>query len=406
MTEIALGIGVVAVVLVFQGFFSGSEMALVAANRAKLEHAAKEGSRGAAKALDLLEHEDQLLGTCLIGTNISLITGATIVSGMVLSTGRPEWMATLLFAPFALLLGEAIPKTVYQHHATTIAPVVAWPLRGAQILFTPMLWIVGGWASVLKRLVGRDTHPSREELMMLLDADEGSDIDERERDIIRNVLDMRDTTVEEAMTPLVDVQAVSETATVADATQAVLSSGHSRIPVYRERIDNIVGIVSHADLLFRGSSSDPLGPIVREVMYVPESKRAPEMLEELRGKGSNLAIVVDEYGGAIGLVTQEDLLEEFVGEIRDERDADGPGIRQLSDRVWRIQARAEIDEVVPVIGCELPEGDYETVAGLLLHETQRIPATGETVRVGDLTFHIEQSSARAILQVRLTLPPK
>lgn len=404
MTDVMMGAGVVALVLCCQGFFSGSEMALVSANRARLEHAANEGSRGAGLALQMLEREDQLLGTCLIGTNISLITGATLVSGMVLYRGGPEWMATLLFAPFALLLGEAVPKTVYQHHATTIAPVIAFPLRAAQLAFTPLLWVVAGWASVLSKLVGRDTTPSREDLVMLLDADQGTEIDPAKRSIIRNALEMNETEIDEAMTPLVEVEAVSCDATVAEATAAVLRSGHSRIPVYDTRIDNIIGFVSHNDLLFRAEPDDGVSTIVRTVPYVPESKPAHQLLAEMRGAESQLCVVVDEYGGAVGIVTEEDLLEELVGEIRDERDGDEPRMRKLSDREWRIPARAEIDEVSEVIEYPLPEGDYETIAGLILQHTGRIPETGEVLRVQGLLFQIEQGSPRAIQQVRLTLP--
>lgn len=400
----AVGVGVVVVVLALQGFFSGSEMALVSANRAKLEHQANEGSRGAGLALSMLKHEDQLLGTCLIGTNLSLITGATVVSALVLARGGPEWLAAVIFAPIALLFGEAVPKTVYQHHATMIAPVIAWPLRAAQLVFTPLLWIVGLWASLLRRLVGRDMHPSREELMMLLDADQGTDIDPRERSIIRRVLEMNDMDVEEAMTPLVEVEAVATTCTVADATAAVLRSGYSRILVYEDRIDNIIGAVGHLDLLY-AEPNHGITDLIRSVPYVPETKSAQDLLQEMRSSQAHLSVVVDEYGGAVGIVTQEDLLEELVGEIQDERDSDEPSIRKLSDREWRVPGRVELHEVRHVIGIDLPEGDYETVAGLILQETGRIPNPGEIVRIGELSFLIEQGSERAIQQVRLTVPP-
>ncbi|MCB9678830.1 MAG: HlyC/CorC family transporter [Alphaproteobacteria bacterium] len=400
-----VGIVIIAFIVVAQGFFSGSEMALVSANRARLEDQANNGSRGATLALSLLEREDQLLGTCLIGTNISLISGATLASGLVLAGGGSELVATLLFAPFALLLGEAVPKTVYQHHATTLAPILAYPLRGAQIVFKPLLVVVGAWAAVLRRLVGDAPGPSREELVMLLDADQGSDIDPEERDIIMRVLEMNETAIEEAMTPLVEICAVSEDATVAEAADRVLKHGHSRLLVYRDRIDNIIGMVTHHELLFDSVGSDTLVHLVKPVRFVPESKRADQLLEEMRSSEEDLVVVVDEYGGVVGLATLEDLLEEMVGEILDERDTDEPGVRRLSEREWRIPARTEIDDVTDAVGYPLPEGEYETLAGLILDHAGRIPSPGDVVKVGRLLFLIEQGNERAIHLVRMTLPP-
>ncbi len=399
-----IGIGLIAGIVVCQGFFSGSEMALVSANRARLEDQANNGSRGASLALSMLDREDQLLGTCLIGTNLSLISGATLASALILAGGGSEIIATLVFAPFALLFGEAVPKTVYQHYATTMAPILAYPLRGAQIAFTPLLLVVGAWAAVLRRIVGDAPGPSREELVMLLDADQGSDIDPEERDIIMRVLEMNETTLEDAMTPLVEIHALPIEATVAEAADTILKYGHSRVLVYEERVDNIQGLVSHKELLFDARSTDTLEGLVQTVRYVPETKFADDLLEEMRDTGEEIVVVVDEYGGVVGLCTLEDLLEELVGEILDERDTDEPAIRRLSERDWRIPARTELDEVEAVVGYSLPEGEYETVAGLVLKHAGRIPSPGEVVKVGRLLFLIEQGNDRAIQLVRMTLP--
>jgi len=398
------GIALIAVFVLFQGFFSGSEMALVSANRARLQDQANQGSRGAALALSMLEREDQVLGTCLIGTNLSLISGATLASALVLAGGGTELIATLLFAPFALLFGEAVPKTVYQSHSNFLAPVLAFPLRACQILFAPLLWVVGVWAALLRRVVGDAAAPSREELVMLLDADQGSDIDPDEREIIMRMLEMSETAIEDAMTPLIEVRAIARDATVAEAAALVLKYGHSRLLVYDERVDNITGLVTHHELLFDAKSDDIIADHVQSVRFVPESKRADDLLEEMRSTHEELVVLVNEYGGVVGIVTLEDLLEEMVGEILDERDTDEPGIRRLSQREWRIPARTELDEVSSVIGYDLPEGEYETLAGLVLHQAGRIPKPGEVVRVGPLLFLIEQGTDRAIQLVRLTLP--
>lgn len=397
----AVALGTVVVAVLSQGFFSGSEMAFVSANRAKLEHLANEGNRGAVRALQMLEREDQLLGTCLIGTNLSLITGTTITSALVLTRGGTELYATLLFAPFALLLGEAVPKTIYQHHANTLVPLLSGPLSVAQALFKPMLWVVGGWAHVLGGALGSENHPSRQELVMLLDADQGSDIDPRERNIIRRVLELDDTAVEDAMTPLVEIRAVNVDAPVSEAIASIMRHGHSRLLVYRDRVDNIIGLVDHTDLLFDATPDDTVEQHMRGVTYTPEVKSARQLMEELKDAALDLTVVVDEYGGVVGMVTLEDLLEELIGEIHDERDVLEPAIRQLSGNEWRIPARTEVEVVSRAIGCTLPEGDYETLAGLLLERTGRIPQPGEILEVEGLRVTIEQGNARVVLQVRV-----
>jgi CBS domain containing-hemolysin-like protein len=400
---IAIGLAIVATALLAQGFFSGSEMAFVAANRARLASMANDGHRGAGRALAMLEHEDQLLGTCLIGTNLSLITGTTVVSALVLSNGGTELAATLLFAPLALVLGEAVPKTVYQHHANTLAPLLSAPLSVAQVLFRPLLWVVAAWARLLGGVLGHETHPSRQELVMLLDADQGSDIRPGERTIIRRVLGLDEITVEDAMTPLVEIRAIDREATVEEAVAMIMRFGHSRLLVYRDRVDNIIGRVDHTDLLFDAEPADAIEDHLAPVTYTPETKSARALLEEMRTTGAALTVVVDEFGGVVGMVTVEDLLEELFGEIHDERDVLEPAIRPLGAREWRIPARTELDSVSRTIGLDLPEGDYETLAGFLLAQTGRIPQPGETIDLEGCQVTVEQGNARVVLQVRLRL---
>ena len=243
----------------------------------------------------------------------------------------------------------------------------------------------------------------REDIVQLLDGEAGP-IDPEDRALIQRLLAMNETTVGECMTPLVDVKAIEDTASVADGVQMVLREGYSRLPVYHDRVDNVVGRIEHRDLLFSDPEADQISPMVRAVTFVPESKRVDELLREMRGSGDPFAVVVDEYGGSVGVVTMEDLLEEVIGEIEDERDLRSPGIRRLGEREWRVPARTEIDELREELGRDLPEGDYETVAGLLLKVCGRIPEPGDVVRVARLKFVVEKASDRAILLVRVILP--
>ena len=402
----ALGLPVVATCLLLQGFFSGSEMAMVSANRALLEARAEEEDTGAALALQLLKDEPSLFGTCLIGTNLCLIGGTTVFGFVMVQQGIPEeWLQTLLYVPLGLLLGEAVPKLVYRHYADALVPILARPLTAFQTVFAPLLWAVGQWGRILRMLLKTsEARVGREDIVQLLDGEAGP-IDPEDRALIQRLLAMNETTVQECMTPLVDVHAVDEEGTVADAVDLVLREGYSRIPVYRDRIDNIIGRVEHRDLLFSPADTEKVGQLVRTVQFVPESKRVDELLRQMRQGGDPFAVVVDEYGGSIGIVTLEDLLEEVIGEIEDERDLRAPGIRRLGEREWRVPARTEVDELEVTVDRPIPRGDYETVAGLLLKVTGRIPETGETIRVGRLTFHVEAASDRAIHQLRVVAPP-
>ena len=400
-----LGIPLIALCVILQGVFSGSEMALVSANKSKLQAASDAGHAGATRALELLDEDERLLGTCLIGTNVFLVTGTTLMTYMLASNGfSAAWMATALMAPVALTFGEAVPKTVLGHYADIWSPAVARPLGFVQTLFSPLLWVVGKWNTILERVGDDDDRQvSRQEVVDLLDNVEGGGIDPEDKKIIRNLFAMSEDIAESCMTPLVDVLAVEESSSVAHAIEIVLRYGHSRLPVYRERIDNIVGVVDHRALLFCEDPTRPVADCAGPVTFVPELKPLDELLRDMRSGASQLAVVVDEYGGSVGLVTMEDLLEELVGEIRDERDRAGPRIRRLGRNDWRVPARAEIDELAETTGFDFPDGDYETVAGLILASIGRIPEAGEEVRIGPFAFHIEVASERAIQTVRLTI---
>ena len=227
-------------------------------------------------------------------------------------------------------------------------------------------------------------------------------IDEEDVRLIKRIFQITETPVEDVMTPLVRVNALAEDADRAEAVQAFIRSGHSRIPIFRERVDNLVGVLHHQDVLF-GEDGATIEDLVRPARYVPESKRVDVLLREMREDRVHFMVVVDEYGGGVGVVTLEDLLEEVVGEIQDERDRDELRIRQLSANSWRMPAQVEVEHLSERIGTEVPEGDYETIAGLILERLGRIPEVGEVIEVEHLRFRIEEADARAILRVHLVV---
>ena len=396
-----VGLLLLAGCLLLQGFFSGSEIAMVSANRMQLETAANEGQTSSALALRLLQREETLIGTCLIGTNLSVVTGTTLVAWMLRSNGvQGEVFWSLGFIPFALILGEALPKTVYQHHADVLAPILAWPIRGIQLAFTPLLWLVMGWTQLLRRVTGDpvQVEVTREEILMLL---EDPDIDPAEGRMIRRVFEIGETRVSEVMTPLVQVRAVPTEATVDEAIAVAVRSGHSRLPVYERRVDNMVGILHAQDLLDDLPHDTAVASLMHPIRYVPESQRVDSLLNDMRSSPEHLAVVVDEYGGSVGLITVEDLLEEIVGEIHDERDAEPPGIHRVDTHTWNMRGSVEIEDVEDLVGFALPEGRYETVAGLVLWHLGHIPVPGEVMRLDNLTLTVEEADARKVHLVTL-----
>ena len=396
----ALALAMVAC-LVIEGFFSGSEIAMFSANRLALQSRAGDGGRLAQMALDLIEREDRLISTCLIGTNLAVITGTTLATLFVVSAGLNEtWV--LAYIPLTVIFGEALPKTVFQFHATNMAPRLAPVLRIAQLIFTPLLAIAGLWSSLLRRLSSTETSSmSRQDIVDLLEEEDAA-ILPGEQAMIRRVFRLGEIDVSDAMTPLVDVDAVPETATLDDAIAVALAGGHSRIVVYRDRIDNVAGVVDMFDLLYDPDIEGIVGDRMAPVRFVPETQRADALLQDMRQSRDHFAVAVDEYGGSVGIVTIEDLLEEIIGEIQDERDEDEPQVRLLGDRQWRVPARTEIDELEEALSMDVPEGDYETVGGLVLAHMGRIPRKGESVDVDGMRYKAEEVSDRAILTVLAT----
>ncbi|MCA9494047.1 MAG: HlyC/CorC family transporter, partial [Myxococcales bacterium] len=314
--SLATGVLLILVFVTIEAFFSGSEIAMVSANRLALQSRSAEGHAGSTLALALLEREDRLISTCLIGTNLAVISGTTLAALLVAAVGISEvWV--LAYIPFTVIFGEALPKTVLEHHATKLAPFLAPILRVAQAVFLPLLVLSSVWTTVLRRIAQTDDGGlTRQDIVDLLEEEDAA-IDPEDQAMIRRVFRLNEIDVEDAMTPLVEVTAVPETATLDDAVERALAGCHSRLPVFRERIDNIVGLLHIRNLLFDTPAATGLEPAtvasyMDPVTFVPETKPADAMLHEMRSRRDHFAVVVDEYGGSVGIVTIEDLLEEIV----------------------------------------------------------------------------------------------
>jgi len=394
-------------------FFSAAEMAFIAANRLRLRHLAEEGSRTAAHYLEAFRRPERVLSTAMMGVTIAHIVASSAVTYALLPVlgAWAPWVVTAALTPVMLVFGEIIPKAVAREWATSLILRLYAPLRWASALLVPFVWVTNTLVTVLLRFVGGPSvdsrhFVSREELKALLamEPDE-ADVTTVEAEMIDKIFDLGDTTVREVMVPLVEVAMLPETATPADAIALIAQRGFSRIPIYAQRETDIVGVVAAMDLLKRGADASTLADLRRPVSYVPETKRIDDLLREMQRSRNHLAVVVDEYGGATGVVTLEDILEQIVGEIQDEHDRAPASVERLPDGSYWVAARTHIEELNEALDWSLPKQDYETVAGLVLATLHRIPRMGEEFQVGRYTITVLEADARHVKAVKIAPPP-
>ena len=401
--------GIVLVCLLASAFFSAAEIAFLAANRVRLRHLAEQGSRVARGYMEAFQHPERLLSTAMMGVTIAHVVSSAVATAALLPWlgGQASLWATIILTPTMLVFGEILPKALTQPRATGVALRTFDPLRGVTWLLAPVV----GVANLLVRAIlgglghgdRRDPFVSRADLRLLVERepDGTTDVREEEREMIEGIFDLTETSVREVMVPLVDVVAVPEDASVDEAVQTIRESGHSRVPVYRERIDNVVGVVAALDILARGASGETIRTLMRPAHYVPATKRVSDLLPEMQRRRIQLAIVVDEYGASQGIVTLGDAIEEIVGEIPDDREPPSQLVR-LPDGSYLVNGRTWIEELNEGLEWELPKKkEYETVAGLILDALGRIPRPGEQVTVGAYELAVVDADERRIHKVKV-----
>ena len=395
--------------LLATAFFSAAEMAFVAANRLKLRHLAEGGHGVAARYLEAFGKPEQVLSAAKMGVPIAHIVAASVATWWLLAYLGPAaaLVATLVLTPIMLVLGEVIPKAIAQHWATGLILRLFRPLTWVAWLLAPLTWTSSKIVEWVWALAGRSrAHArhlvSREELKLVLQMEpKESDVTTQEAEMIDKIFELGETAVREVMVPLVDVAALPESATPEEAIGLIQARGFSRLPVFRDRESNMVGVVTAMDLLQRGAETPTLTALMRPVTYVPETKRVDDLLREMQKARIQLAVVVDEYGGAVGIVTLEDILEEIVGEIQDAHDRAPATVERLPDGSYRVAGRVGIEELNETLEWDLPKADYETVAGLVLATLHRIPRIGEELRVDRYHLTVLDADERRVIAVKI-----
>jgi CBS domain containing-hemolysin-like protein len=401
---------VIVLLLLLEGFLSGSEIAMVAADRKKLSRFAHAGSRWDRLTFRILKEPSWFLSTTLVGSNLAEVANAALVTSILMGFygSRGDLYAFLILTPLILIFGEILPKTLFQQKADPWVRKIVPAIWVVSLLLYPFVWLMSKATQAVSRLLKQEgeVRPlvTREELQLLLREEGGrSDINPLEQDMIRRIFRFSTTRIKEAMIPLVDVVVLEETCTVEEAIALVRQENYSRYPVYRDRVDNVVGILYSLDLLDAEGEGRTIRPFVRPISFFPETKPVDELLLEMQRNQEAMAAVVDEYGGTVGIVTVEDILEEVVGEIEDEYDVNQPFYRRTGPKKFWINARMEIDHLNEILKLGLPRGDYETLGGFVLERLGRVPLTGEVFRHKKMLFEILKSNEKSVLEVAVTL---
>ena len=408
---------VMVLLLFLKGFFSGSEIALVNSDKLKMHHKANQGHSGAKRVLKLFQTPDILLGTTLVGTNISTIILTTLGTMlMIRSFGQlGDLYAVLLFTPLFLILGEIVPKSVFQQKSNEIAPVIVYPLRVFSILFYPLVFVFSRIARLCVRLVGggkaeQNVFITREQMRMVVDmADRGANVDVFDRARIKRAIRFADTSVGEAMIPVADMTAINRNRDSRSAITLVRRRGYNRLPVYSRNISNIVGVVTLTtwDLMDPELSNQTLEKLIKPVHYVSPYQTIDQLLPVLRNRDDHMAIVVNEFGSAIGMITMEDILEEVVGEIDVGYDFEEYLPRRkrifemLDEETYLMDARLPISEANEVLGTSLPAVESHTLGGLVMARLRHIPGEGEFIIEAGFRFTVAEATDRAVVKLRV-----
>jgi len=423
---------IIAILIVLNGFFVAAEFSLVRVRRTRLEQLSEEGNRGARRVQRLVSQPARFLATIQLGLTFvgflaATFAGASLVGGVAEAirsvfpgiAGSAELIAlliiTALVSLFTIVFGELVPKALAYAYAERMAFFFAGPIDFLGRVLAPLVWLLTTITQAITRLFGiTDTQGEKltaEELMIIVErgGEEGV-IEAEEQQMIGAVLELGEQRVHEVMVPRIDITALAEDASLDHVLETIIGEGHSRIPVYQESIDNVIGILYAKDLLpilAKGDKFD-VHTLLRTPLFVPESISVDDLLHMLQRRKVHIAIVLDEYGGTAGLVTIEDLIEEIVGEIQDEYDVEEPMVERLSDDQARIDGRASVDDLTETFGVELNEQDqeqYDTVGGLVYHEIGGVPQVGDTVEVNGLTLTVESTDGRRVGKVLVVKRP-
>ena len=393
----------------FSAYFSATETAFTSLNRIRLKSRADAGDRRAARTLSLAEDYDRLLSSILIGNNVvnnAATSLATLLFIDLIGNAQGPAMATTVITVVILIFGEISPKSMAKEFPESFAMFSAPFLRLIMILMTPLTWLTAQWKRLLNLLVRskEDSGITEEELItMVSEAENEGGLGQDESQLIRSAIEFGDLEVDEILTPRVDIVAVEDTDTMDDIAKAFAESGYSRLPVYHEDIDNIVGVIHEKDFhAARYHGHDDVSAIVSTVLYTTANTKISDLLRILQKAKAHMVIVVDEYGGTEGLCTLEDIVEELVGEIWDEHDEVIEEFQKQSDGSYLISCNANLTDLYDLFSIK-GESDSTTVSGWVMEEVGRVPVEGDHFVYDNLDVTVTKVDHRRVLEIRVVV---
>jgi putative hemolysin len=415
MTRDALYIILFIFFLILSAFFAASETAFMSLERFRLERMLENKVKGAGRVARIMERPERFLSTILFGNNLVSIASASLATALAVSIwgeGVGVTVATLTVTAIVLVFGDVVPKTFASGYREKVTVAFVRPVEFFSWLFTPFATVLSWIAIGFTRLMGiKPAHralvrPEDIESMITVGHKEGT-VEQNEAELLHNVFDFGDHAVKEIIVPRPEVVAVPKGTTVAEFLTIYSESPKSRFPVYEESMDNVIGILAIKDVLMSIareslSKESRIDELVRPAYFAPDTKRISELFQEMRDKNYHMAIIVDEYGGTAGIVSLSRLMEEIFGPVGDELSAAEKEFESINEHTFQVDGGMGIGEANTEMGLGLPEGDYETVAGFMLHLLGRIPKQGQQVKYRDLKIVVTQMKGLKIEEVLIT----
>ncbi len=414
-----LNLFLIGVCVLLSAFFSSSEAAFLALERVRLAHLVNTNKPGAQRVAGMIEQPERILSTILLGNNLVNVAFTALITVVFLNLlgegneGIAAIVATIVGTALLLIFGETIPKTIAVHQAERISFWYARPLQMIETLFWPVVFLIRALANRTTRLLGVNPHArdsiTEGELLTLIDIGEAEGTFEpSEAELLQNVFRFGDRQVREVMTPRPEMVGIPRSATLNHFLEVYAMHSHTRFPVYKDSNEDIIGILSSKDVLKAMANNGGMAlnanvtDVIRDALFVPETKRTAELFDEMRNDGHQMAIIVDEYGGLAGLVTLKRLSEEVVGAHGEEGAAPEDEYESLDDNTFQVEAAMSIDEANEELSIDLPDGDFDTLAGFVLDRLGHIPVEGETLEYNNLKIEVIEMRALKIETVKVT----
>ena len=400
------------ILLILSGFFSMAETALMSLSKIRTRHMVEEGVKGAKLIQKLLEDPSKLLGAILIGNNIANIAASaltTTIAAKVIGGDTGVAVATAVTTVLVLIFAEITPKSIAKLNSEKISLMVIKPIKFIVVLLRPFVFIFTGISNFVIKLIGGDPKVNEpfiteEELKTMVGVSEEEGVlEDVEKEMIFNVFDFAETCVKDIMVQRVDIIAVDVNSTYEEILEVIKKEQFSRIPIYDETIDNVVGVLNVKDLIIVGGKTGEFKVMdyAREPYYTFEFKKIPEVFKEMKKTRNHMGVVLDEYGGTVGILTIEDLIEEIVGDIEDEYDDEHEMIQVVKEDEYIVDGSARLDDISDLIGVNMESEDLDSVGGLIIEELGRIPEEKEEVLISNIRFVVEEVDKNRVKRIRI-----